>query len=168
MTPVDWSSSVVGVLSRTISPPGVTQMRSVKVPPTSTPTLYPTSGPFGSHLLTQRVRTDLVDLEREVFERSGEHHAVVAARTFDGHVFVDDVVEHRLRIAREGIAPTATAAVVVHDALAGVDRNPVRGVRDLVLVVTAVTDDHLVRRAVLAAADTRHRVLHADDVRVDL
>ncbi len=38
MTPRDWSSSVVGVLSRTTSPSSVTQMRSVKVPPTSTPT----------------------------------------------------------------------------------------------------------------------------------
>ena len=37
ITPVDWSSSVVGVLSRMISPAGVTQMRSVNVPPTSTP-----------------------------------------------------------------------------------------------------------------------------------
>ena len=38
ITPIDWSSSVVGVLSSTTSPAGVTQMRSVKVPPTSTPT----------------------------------------------------------------------------------------------------------------------------------
>ena len=38
MTPSDWSSDVVGVLSSTSSPAGVTQMRSVKVPPTSTPT----------------------------------------------------------------------------------------------------------------------------------
>ena len=38
MTPRDWSSSVLGVLSSTISPFGVTQIRSVKVPPTSTPT----------------------------------------------------------------------------------------------------------------------------------
>ncbi len=37
MTPVDWSSGVVGVLSSTTSPSGVTQMRSVNVPPTSTP-----------------------------------------------------------------------------------------------------------------------------------
>ena len=36
--PSDWSSSVVGVLSSTTSPSGVTQMRSVNVPPTSTPT----------------------------------------------------------------------------------------------------------------------------------
>ena len=38
MTPTDWSSGVVGVLSSTTSPSGVTQMRSVNVPPTSTPT----------------------------------------------------------------------------------------------------------------------------------
>ena len=37
ITPIDWSSSVVGVLSRTTSPAGVTQIRSVKVPPTSHP-----------------------------------------------------------------------------------------------------------------------------------
>ena len=38
ITPRDWSSRVVGVLSSTTSPAGVTQMRSVNVPPTSTPT----------------------------------------------------------------------------------------------------------------------------------
>ncbi len=37
-TPTDWSSGVVGVLSRTTWPSGVMQIRSVKVPPTSTPT----------------------------------------------------------------------------------------------------------------------------------
>ena len=37
MTPTDWSSGVVGVLSSTTSPSAVTQMRSVNVPPTSTP-----------------------------------------------------------------------------------------------------------------------------------
>ena len=37
-TPLDWSSGVVGVLSRTTWPSGVMQMRSVNVPPTSTPT----------------------------------------------------------------------------------------------------------------------------------
>ena len=41
MTPVDWSSVVVGVLSSTTSPSGVTQMTSVNVPPTSIPTRYP-------------------------------------------------------------------------------------------------------------------------------
>ncbi len=38
ITPIDWSSVVVGVLSRTTSPSGVMQMRSVNVPPTSVPT----------------------------------------------------------------------------------------------------------------------------------
>ena len=38
ITPSDWSSRVVGVLSRTTSPSGVTAIRSVNVPPTSTPT----------------------------------------------------------------------------------------------------------------------------------
>ena len=33
----DWSSSVDGVFSSTTEPSGVTQMRSVNVPPTSTP-----------------------------------------------------------------------------------------------------------------------------------
>ena len=38
ITPVDWSSSVVGVLSSMdLVPSGVTQMTSVNVPPTSTP-----------------------------------------------------------------------------------------------------------------------------------
>ena len=37
-TPSDWSAGVVGVLSRTTSPSGVMQIRSVNVPPTSTPT----------------------------------------------------------------------------------------------------------------------------------
>ena len=37
ITPVDWSSSVDGVLSSSTSPAGVTQMTSVNVPPTSTP-----------------------------------------------------------------------------------------------------------------------------------
>ncbi len=37
-TPTDWSSGVVGVLSRTTRPSGVMQIRSVNVPPTSTPT----------------------------------------------------------------------------------------------------------------------------------
>jgi hypothetical protein len=37
ITPTDWSSSVVGVLSSTTSPSDVMQMRSVNVPPTSQP-----------------------------------------------------------------------------------------------------------------------------------
>ena len=73
-----------------------------------------------------------------------------------------------MRVAVEGIAPTAAAAVVEHDALARLHRHPVGGVRDFVRVVAAVAQDHLVGRAVVAAADARHRVLHADDVRVHL
>lgn len=38
ITPTDWSCGVDGVLSSTTAPVGVTQMRSVKVPPTSIPT----------------------------------------------------------------------------------------------------------------------------------
>ena len=61
----------------------------------------------------------LVDREREVVERAGEHDAVVALGALDAHVLVEHVVEHRLRVAVERVAPAATAAVVVHDPLAG-------------------------------------------------
>src|SRR5262249_39183390 len=84
------------------------------------------------------------------------------------HVLVDDVVEHGPRIAVERIAPTASAAVVVHDPVARLHRHPLGGVLDAERVGAAVTDDHLVGRAVRAAADAGHRVLHTDDVGVDL
>src|SRR3954471_3347315 len=199
ITPRDWSSSVVGVLSSTTSPSSVTQIRSVNVPPTSTPTRYrltplPLSGlragppnkqpahrwasaalaesgstpPSRSALRAQRVGGGRIDRQGQVRERTREHHAVVTRRTLDAHVLVEHVVEHGLRVAVEGIAPAAASAVVVHDPLAGRDRHPVGGVLDHELVVGAVPDDHAVRLARLTAADARHRVLHADDVRVDL
>ena len=73
-----------------------------------------------------------------------------------------------MRITVVGIAPAASAAVVEHDALAGLHRDPVGGVTHAVRVVAAVAQDHLVGGAVAPAADTGHRVLHADHVRVDL
>ena len=48
----------------------------------------------------------VVDRERQVFERAGEHDAVVAARAFDRHVLVEHVVEHGLRVAVERDRPS--------------------------------------------------------------
>src|SRR5450631_2787498 len=90
------------------------------------------SGAAGGPKLVGRV---LVHREGEVVERSPEHDAVVTGRRVDTDVLVEDVVEHRGRVTVEGITPTTAAAVVVHDALAGGDRNPVGGVRNSVRVV---------------------------------
>src|SRR5437763_12618589 len=112
MTPTDWSSGVVGVLSRTTRPSGVTQIRSVNVPPTSMPTLKPAL--TGSRrescrlrrrpVLSDRRRASLVaprsppafsahalgllgvDLQRAVLERAGQHHAVLALGALGGDV----------------------------------------------------------------------------------
>src|SRR5271169_4193995 len=122
ITPLDWSSAVVGVLSRTTSPSGVMQRRSVNVPPTSTPSRYPIArggGGSGAHRRAAGLGGGRVDGEREVLERAGQHDAVLARRALDADVLVQHVVEHGLRVAVEGITPAAPAAVVVHDPLTG-------------------------------------------------
>src|SRR4051794_169588 len=105
MTPRDWSSSVVGVLSSRTAPPSGTQIRSVTVPPTSTPTrsLLTSAAPLCTQLLGRLG----VDAQRQVGEGSGQHDAVVTGRALDAHVLVEHVVEHRLRVAVERVAPTA-------------------------------------------------------------
>ena len=117
-------------------------------------------------------RSSLVAVSSTASVRSSsepvEHDAVVALGAVDRHVLVEHVVEHGLRIAVERIAPTATAAVVVVEPLPGRHRHPVGGVLHDERVVGLVADRQLVRLARLAAADARHRVLHPDDVRVDL
>src|SRR3954468_8814538 len=129
ITPVDWSSSVVGVLSSWTRPSGGTQMTSVNWPPTSTPMRSPTSGPLGRAPLRPELFGRVgVDGERQLFQRAGEHDAVLAGRGLDADVLVEHVVQHRLRVAVERASPAAASAVVVHDPLAGRDRLPVRGV----------------------------------------
>src|SRR5262249_39497344 len=66
--------------------------------------------------------------QREVFERTGEHDAVVTLGSGYGHVLVEHVVEHSLGIAVERVAPTAAAAVVVVEQLTSVHRHPLGGV----------------------------------------
>src|SRR6266480_6311083 len=108
----------------------------------SAPALRPTSG--GGLL---------VDLEGEVLERAAQHYAVVALGALDAHVLVEHVVEHGLRLAVEWAAPSASAAVVVHDPLRRLDRHPLGRVLHDERVVRAVADHHLVRRTRLATAD---------------
>src|SRR5581483_770858 len=72
----------------------------------------------------------LVDGKGQVLEAASEDDAVVTLGTFDGDVLVEDVVEHGLRVAVERVAPTAAAAVVVDETLAGFERDPVSGVLD--------------------------------------
>src|SRR5204862_5547379 len=84
---------------------------------------------FGARSMATRLAQLLggrdVDGERQVFQRSRQHHGVVALCTSDADVLVEHVVEDRLRITVEGVAPPAAAAVVVDDALAGIERHPV-------------------------------------------
>src|SRR5581483_695144 len=68
----------------------------------------------------------LVDGKGQVLEAASEDDAVVTLGTFDGDV----LVEHGLRVAVERVAPTAAAAVVVDETLAGFERDPVSGVLD--------------------------------------
>src|SRR5438270_931671 len=77
-------------------------------------------------------------------------------------------VGHGLGIAVEGVAPSAAAAVVVDHALAHLEGHPVSDVPDDDGIVGADLQCELVGLAGHAAADAGHRVLHADDVCVDL
>src|SRR5258708_549720 len=122
----------------------------------------------GTALGTSTLRGGFVDSEREILKGSREDDAIVALGTLDTDVLVEHIIEHGLGFTIERIAPSATATVVIHDPLSGADRHPVGGVLDAIRIVGLVSDDQLVRSTRLAAADPRHRVLHADDVGVHL
>src|SRR5215510_8131039 len=114
-------------------------MRSVNVPPTSTPTRQPMSAPA---LRAKGGCCLLVDGEGEVLEGAGEDDAVVALGAFDAHVLVEDVVEHGVRLTAERVAPSAAAAVVVHDPLRLADGHPLGRVLNDEGILGAVADHH--------------------------
>src|SRR3954469_14179847 len=146
ITPRDWSSRVVGVLSRTTVPSEATQIRSVNVPPTSTPTRK-VDRPLTARSTPRRaegVGRGSVDGKAQFRERAREDDAVVTLRAADAHVLVEHVVEHGLWITVERVSPSAPTAVVVHAPFAGRDGDPVGGVFHHDLVVRAVPDHHAV------------------------
>ena len=94
----DWSFRVEGVLSSTTSPVGDRDEVGERAPDVDAYAVTVNHG-VGPKLPCRLV----VDGQRQVLQRAGEDHAVVPLGAGDADVLVEDVVEHGLGIAVQGV-----------------------------------------------------------------